>query len=1100
MAFISEADIEQIVLEEFAALGYDTLRGAQIAPDSKTPERKTFSDVVLMERLTAAIDRLNPSIPAEARGDARRKFMSIDKPSLVEENRRSHKFITEGIKVEFYCDDGTIKGDIVKLIDFDDISANDWLAVNQLTVIEGSAKRRCDVVVFVNGLALAVFELKSPANPSATLGDAYKQLQTYKREIPSLFRTNALLVTSDGKDARVGSLTANHERFMPWRTTDGKQIEPKNKVQLPTLIEGIFEQSRLLDLLHNFIVFANSSAGLVKIIAGYHQFHAVQHAVQKTVEASAPQGNRKIGVIWHTQGSGKSLLMAFYAGLLAQRKELKNPTILVITDRNDLDDQLFSTFSMCQDLTRQTPIQAQGRDDLKTKLKDRVSGGVIFTTIQKFSPATNEQAPYPLLSERRNILVIADEAHRSQYGFASRTDKKTGKVAYGFAKYLRDALPKASFIGFTGTPIEKDDINTPAIFGEYIDIYDISRAVEDGVTVPIYYESRLARIATLSEDEKVRIDALVDEITQDEDQSQQERIKKKYSGLEALLGSEQRLAVVAADIVQHFEARVAALHGKAMVVAMNRRICVALYEKIVKLRPDWHSDDDTQGKIKVVMTASASDPQSWQQHTRSKERRDLLAKRVKDSQDMLQIVIVCDMWLTGFDAPPVHTMYIDKPMRGHGLMQAIARVNRVFPNKPAGLVVDYIGIAQKLKNALGQYSGADQKQVGINEAEAVTMLILKYEIVKDMFHGFDYARGLAGTTNERLCALGSAVEWILAKQNKAAAQKKNQDAKRDENRRYQDAVLALSKAFALAAASDKACEIRDDIGFFQAVRALLVKTSVVGDGRNGDDQEFAIQQIIDQAIASTGIVDILAAAGLKTPEISILSDEFLAEIQKFEKKNLAIEALRRLLNDEIRSRSKTNIVESKRFSIRLTEAMTRYHTNATSAAEVLQELIQLAKDVRAAHKRGEEEGISPEEIAFYDALAENESAVDLMGDDRLKVIAHELLGELRGNVTVDWSCKESARARMRIFVKNILRKHGYPPDLQDEAVQTVLQQAEVLSAQLAAALAAENGGAGAKATEGAVGAKSAWLGRQDSNLRMAASKAAALPLGDAPIS
>lgn len=1042
MAYLSEAAVEQVVLDQLANLGYAIAADADISPDGKAPEREAYADVVLIKRLVAAIEKLNPTIPAEARGDALRKVLATEKPSLVEENRRLHKLMVEGVDVEFYSEDGTIRGDKVRLIDFDDLAANDWLATGQFTVIEGSINRRPDIVVFINGLPLGVIELKAPGGENATLAGAHNQLQTYKTQIPSLFRTNAVLVTSDGITARVGSLTADQERFMPWRTTDGTVIAAKGEPELNILIEGIFVHRRLLDLLRDFTVFGETGSGLAKIIAGYHQFHAVRHAVAKTVEASAPQGDRKVGVIWHTQGSGKSLLMAFYAGQLVRRAELENPTIVVITDRNDLDDQLFATFSMCRDLIRQTPIQADSREDLQSALS-RASGGVIFTTIQKFSPATGEVV-YPMLSDRRNIVVIADEAHRSQYGFRARIEQKSGEIAYGFAKYLRDALPNASFIGFTGTPIEKGDVNTPAVFGEYIDVYDISRAVEDGATVPIYYESRLARIE-LPDEEKPRLDAEIEELTEDEATTEQERIKRKWATVEALVGSERRLAMVAADLVRHFEDRVAAMDGKAMVVCMSRRICVALYNQIVALRPDWHSDDDAAGTIKVVMTGSAADPQGWQPHIGTKARRDLLAKRAKNPKDTLKLVIVRDMWLTGFDAPSMHTMYIDKPMKGHGLMQAIARVNRVFRDKPAGLVVDYIGIAQSLKNALGQYSGSDQRQAGIDEAEAVTVLLEKYEVVKAMYHGFHYARGLEATPHERLVVLAEAIEWILSRQHEAAAREASEDGKRREKRRYQDAVLALSKAFALAAASDEARDIRDEVGFFQTVRAALVK-SAESTGKSAADREFAIQQILNRAVVSTEIVDILAAAGITTPDISILSDEFLAEVQQLEKKNLALEALRKLLNDEIRSRSKTNVVETKRFSERLEVTIARYHTNAISTIEVLQELIDLAKEVRAARRRGEDEGLSQDEIAFYDALAESESAVELMGNDSLKVIAHELLVSLKGSVSVDWSHRESARARMRVLVKRILRKHGYPPDLQDAAVQTVLRQAEALSA------------------------------------------------------
>jgi type I restriction enzyme R subunit len=824
---------------------------------------------------------------------------------------------------------------------------------------------------------------------------------------------------------------------MPWRTTDGTDVAPKGAPELSTLIEGVFEQRRLLDLLRDFTVFGATGSGLVKIIAGYHQFHAVRHAVNSTVTASAPEGDQRVGVIWHTQGSGESLLMAFYAGQLVKHPAMENPTLVVLTDRNDLDDQLFSTFAMCRDLIRQTPVQAESRDDLQ-KMLSRASGGVIFTTLQKFGEIDGP------LTTRRNVVVIADEAHRSQYGFRARVDAKTGEISYGFAKYMRDALPNASFIGFTGTPIEADDVNTPKVFGNYIDVYDISRAVEDGATVPIYYESRLARIE-LDEEEKPRIDAEVNELTEEDSEADQERFKKKWSTVEALVGSDKRLALVAKDMVTHFENRIAALDGKAMVVCMSRRICVKLYDEIVKLRPDWHSADDNAGAVKIVMTGAASDPQEWQQHIGNKARRDLLAKRARDPKDPLKLVIVRDMWLTGFDAPCMHTMYVDKPMQGHGLMQAIARVNRVFRDKPAGLIVDYIGIAQNLKSALQQYSRNDQEKTGIDEAQAVAVMMEKYEVVRDMYHGYDYVSAMSGTPQERLAMMAGAIEWILDLQQKLAAQEKTKDGKKGAHRRYQDAVLALSKAFALASASDEAREIREEVGFFQAIRAALVKSSARS-GVTQQERELAIQQIVSRAVVSTEIVDILAAVGIKSPDISILSDEFLAEIQQMERKNLALEALRKLINDGIRSRSKANVVQTKAFSERLEDAVARYHANAITTAEVLQELIQLAKDIRAARQRGEESGLSDEEIAFYDALAENESAVQMMGDDKLRLIAHELLMSLRENVSVDWAHRDSARARMRVLVKRILRKYGYPPDLQDVAVQTVLQQAEALSA------------------------------------------------------
>jgi type I restriction enzyme R subunit len=1060
MAFLSEAQLETALLEQLAGLGFACASDEVIGPDGKQPERDAYDEVALKARLTAAVARLNPPLPPEAQADAIRRLTQSELPNLLEENRRIHRLLTEGADVEYYAEDGTLTAGKVRLIDFERPAHNDWLAVQQFTVVAGQAKRRPDVVVFVNGLPLAVIELKAPGGENATLAGAFNQLQTYKQQIPALFRSNALLVTSDGLSARVGSLSADQERFMPWRTTDGTRIEPKGMPEMATLIEGVFEQGRFLDLLRHFTVFGETGGGLIKIIAGYHQFHAVKKAVISTLRASQravaedpavyglpsvkdqPPGDHKAGVIWHTQGSGKSLLMAFYAGLLVFDPRMTNPTLVVLTDRNDLDDQLFATFAMCKDLLRQTPVQAQDREHLRSLL-NRASGGVIFTTLQKFSPAADE-TDFPALTDRSNVVVIADEAHRSQYGFKAKVASKTGEIAYGFAKYLRDALPNASFIGFTGTPIEATDVNTPAVFGHYIDIYDISRAVEDGATVPIYYESRLARIE-LDEDEKPRIDAEIEALLEDEDEPSAERTKQKWSTVEALVGSDKRLALVAADLVQHFEDRVAALNGKAMMVCMSRRICVALYDEIIKLRPDWHSNDDNAGSIKIVMTGAASDPVEWQQHIGNKARRDLLAKRARDPQDPLRLVIVRDMWLTGFDAPSMHTMYIDKPMRGHGLMQAIARVNRVFRDKPAGLIVDYIGIAQNLKSALAQYSKPDQDKTGIDEAEAVAVLLEKYEIVRDMFHGFDYRTGLGGTPGERLAMMAGAIEWILDKQQQWAAAEKTPEAKKQAQRRFADGVLALSKAFALAASSDEARGIREEVGFFQAIRAALVKTAT-GAGATRQDRELAIQQIVSRAVVSTEIVDILAAAGIQTPDISILSDEFLLEVQQMEKKNLGLEALRKLLNDSIRSRTRTNVVETRAFTERLEDAIARYHANAITTAEVLQELIKLAQDIRAARNRGEEQGLSDEEIAFYDALAENESALQVMGDDKLRVIAHELLVSLRENVAVDWAHRESARARLRVLVKRILRKYGYPPDLQDAAVQTVLQQAEVLSA------------------------------------------------------
>ncbi len=1042
----SESQVEDAALEWLSGLGYAVLHGPDVSPDGRTPERVSYDQVLLTGRLSEGLMRLNPHLPTETLEEVLRKVQQTETPSLVEENRRLHRYLIEGVPVEVAREDGSIGGDFARLIDFDDTEANDWLAVNQFTVIEHGHNRRPDVVLFVNGLPLAVVELKNPGDENATLEGAFNQLQTYKDEIPSLFRTNATLATSDGLYARLGSLTADFERFMPWRTVDGSTVAPKGMPELGIVIEGVFEKTRFLTLIRDFTVFEDTGSGIVKIVAGYHQVHAVRHAVESTVAATSPDGDRRIGVIWHTQGSGKSLLMAFYAGQIIFHPAMENPTVVVITDRNDLDDQLFGTFSMCRDLLRQTPQQADDREDLQ-KVLTRPSGGVVFTTIQKFAPERGE-TEYPVLTDRRNVVVIADEAHRSQYGFRARVERKTGEITYGFAKYLRDAVPNASFIGFTGTPIEKDDVNTPAVFGEYIDVYDINRGVEDGATVPIYYESRIARVE-LDEDEKPRIDDEIAELTEDEAEGEQERLKRKWANVEAVVGTEKRLAMVAQDLVEHFENRVVGMDGKAMIVCMSRRICVDLYGEVVRLRPEWHSDDDEGGTIKVVMTGAASDPKGWQRHIGGKARRELLAKRIKDPDDALKLVIVRDMWLTGFDAPCMHTMYIDKPMRGHGLMQAIARVNRVFHDKPAGLVVDYIGIAQNLKSALGQYSREDRKHAGIDEAEAIAVMLEKYEIVADMFHGFDYLTGLTGAPQERLVALAGAIEWVLDMQQREAATESTEEGKKRAHRRFNDAVLALSKAFALAAASDEAREIREEVGFFQTVRAALAK-SVPGSGQSSAERDLAVQQIVSRAVVSTEIVDILKAAGLETPDISILSDEFLAEVQGMEKKNLAMEALRKLINGEIRSQSRVNVVQTRAFSERLEEAIARYHTNAITTAEVLQELIDLAREIRAAHRRGEEEGLSQEEVSFYDALAQNESAVEVMGNDHLRVIAHELLTSLKGNASVDWQHRESARARMRVLVKRILRKHGYPPDLQDAAVQTVLQQAEVLSKRWAA--------------------------------------------------
>jgi type I restriction enzyme R subunit len=1041
--------VEEAALACLSELGWACAYGPTLAPEGAKPERAANTDVLLEGRLRGAISRLNPTLGDDAHDEVLRRLKQVEKPSLVEENRRLHGYLVAGVPIEVQRADGTIGGELVRLVDFDDPTANDWLAVNQVTVVEQGAKRRADVVLFVNGLPLAVLELKNPGAANAKLEGAHQQLWTYKNEIPSLFRTNAVLMISDGLIARIGSLTANLERFMPWRTVTGMDVAPKGLPELETVLQGVFDHRRFLALVRDFIVFGDTGGDLAKILAGYHQFHAVRHAVTRTVAATRPMGDRKAGVIWHTQGSGKSLLMAFYAGQVVRHPDLVNPTLVVLTDRNDLDEQLYSTFVLCQDLLRQTPERAESREALR-KLLDRAAGGVIFTTIQKFAP--DEGATYPTLTERRNVIVIADEAHRSQYGLSAKFAADSGEVSYGFAKYMRDALPNASFIGFTGTPIEATDVNTPAVFGEYIDIYDISRAVEDGATVPIYYESRIARIG-LDEELAPELDAEFEEETKGAGLTEQEQLKARWARIEALVGAEQRIARVAQDLVDHLDARTEAMMGgKAMVVCMSRRICVALYEAIRKLRPEWHSDDDEQGVMKVVMTGAASDPEGWQPHIgkHPKARREGLAKRAKKADDPLRLVIVRDMWLTGFDAPSMHTMYIDKPMRGHGLMQAIARVNRVFAHKEAGLVVDYIGIGQSLKEALKQYSPQDQERTGIDEQVAVAKMLELYHVVTTMFPKTDVAAALGGTPMERLKALADAVEWIKETQQNAANQRTTKADKKRELRRFQDAVVALSKAYSLAAASDAARGIRDHLAFFQAVHGAILKTSD-DDGADGSPagRDLAVQQLVSRAVVSTEIVDILAAIGLRSPNIGILSDDFLEEVAKLEHKNLAVEALRKLLNDQIRSRSQSHQVESKAFSERLKDAIARYHANAITTAEIIQQLIDMAKDIRAARERGEVEGLNDEELAFYDALAENASAREVLGHEQLKVIAQELLVSLQQNVTVDWAHRESARARLRLLVKKILAKYGYPPDLQVGAVQTVLQQAEAMLGAMA---------------------------------------------------
>ena len=1017
----TESVVEDAALELFSGLGYTILHGPDIAPGELFAERASYEEVVLAKRLRESLARINPKIPSEAIEEAIRKVLRTESPSPEENNRRFHQFLTDGVAVE-YRGEGRVVHDYVRLVDYDEPQNNDWLAVNQFTVIEDKNNRRPDIVLFVNGVPLVVIELKNLADENATIKDAFNQLQTYKKDIPSLFPFNEALVISDGLEARIGTLTSGREWFMPWRTVEGHDLAAKGSLELEVLIKGVFEKNRFLDLVRHFVVFEDSAGRLAKKMAGYHQFHAVNKAVQCTLKASSPKGDRRVGVVWHTQGSGKSLTMAFYAGKIIQQTSMANPTLVVLTDRNDLDDQLFGTFSACEDLLRQAPEQAESRDDLQARLQ-RSSGGVIFTTIQKFLPET-KGGSYPQLSDRRNIVVIADEAHRSQYEFID-----------GFARHLRDALPKASFIGFTATPLEVGDRSTPAVFGDYIDVYDIQRAVDDGATVRIYYEGRLAKLE-LKEEERPKIDPDFEEVTEGEEESTREKLKSKWARMEAMVGTEKRLRLIAKDIVAHFDKRLEAMDGKAMIVCMSRRICVALYGEIIKLRSAWHSKDDEKGAIKIVMTGSAADEADWQPHIRNKQRREGLAKRFKDPSDPLKVVIVRDMWLTGFDAPCLHTMYADKPMQRHGLMQAIARVNRVFKDKPGGLVVDYLGLADQLKKALADYTeGGGKGKPVFDQEEAVAKMLEFFEVCSAMFHGFSYSKFKKGSPKERTAIIPLAAEHVLSQE--------------DGRERFMDAVSRLSKAFALAVPHERAMAIRDDVGFFQIVRAALAKSAPTG-GRPEEELDAAVRQIVSKAVASDQVIDIFSAAGLKTPDISILSDEFLAEVKELPHRNLAFETLKRLLKDEIKAQAKKNLIQSRRFSEMLEETIRKYQNRSIETARVIQELIDLAKEMREAHKRGEGLGFSQEELAFYDALEVNDSAVKLLGDQVLRTIARELVEAVRRNVSIDWTVKESVRAKLRSLVKRILRKYGYPPDKQEKATLTVLEQAELLCRDWAA--------------------------------------------------
>ena len=1028
MSKFTESVVEEATLDWLSGLGYTVLHGPDIAAGEPAAERDDsgYRDVILERRLRQTLERLNPTLPPEAIGDAYKRLTRPEEPSTVTQNHALHKMLVDEVTVEYTRPDGSIAGGQVRVVDFDHPENNDWVAVNQFTIVEGQHNRRPDVLIFLNGLPIVLMELKNPADESATIWSAYVQIQTYKAQIPTLFAYNELLIVSDGLEARVGSLTANQERFMRWRTIEGEELAPASMPQLQVMLQGLLDRRRLLDYLRYFIVFEDEGGGvLAKKIAGYHQFHAVNRAVTQTLQASAATGDQRAGVVWHTQGSGKSLTMAFYAGKLVLEPQMQNPTIVVITDRNDLDDQLFGTFSRCCELLRQEPVQAESRDDLRAKLHVS-TGGVVFTTIQKFMPAEDE--PQPELSGRRNIIVIADEAHRSQYDFID-----------GFARHMRDALPNASFIGFTGTPIEKTDANTRAVFGDYISVYDIQRAVEDKATVPIYYESRLAKIG-LDEKERPKLDENFEEATEGEEVERRERLRTKWAALEAIVGTEKRLKIIAEDLIRHFEERLEAMDGKAMIVCMSRRICIDLYNQIVKLRPDWHNGNDDAGIVKVVMTGSAADGPEWQQHIRDKRRREALAKHFKNPTSPFKIVIVRDMWLTGFDAPCLHTMYVDKPMRGHGLMQAIARVNRVFKDKPGGLVVDYLGIAHELKLALGTYTeSGGTGRTAVDQEEAVAVMLEKYEICRGLFHGFDWSAWTSKSPAERLTLLPNAQEHILRQENGKS--------------RLAQAVTDLSAAFALSVPHEAAMRIRDDVGFFQAVRNVLNK-SAGQQSRPEYELDAAIRQIVSQAIVSDQVVDIFAAAGLKKPDISILSDEFLAEVSQLPQKNLAVELLRKLLNNEIKTKARRNIVKARLFSELLENAIRKYQNRAIQTAQVIEELIGLAKQIREEAAKGAELGLNDDEVAFYDALGVSDSAVQVLGDETLKNIARELVETVRRNTTIDWTVRENVRANLRVLVKRILRKYGYPPDKQEKATDTVLEQAEAFSENWASSASA----------------------------------------------
>jgi len=1027
---MTEDQLEQETLGWLTETGYSSCYGLDMAPDGTAPERSNYSQVLLVGRLRAAIERLNPTVPLVAREDALQQVLNLDTPVLLAANRAFHQLLVNGVPVQ-YQKDGETRGDFVRLIDFAEVTANEWLAVNQFSIKGAKYTRRPDIILFVNGLPLVLLELKNPADAKADIWKAYDQIQTYKEQIPDLFQYNELLVISDGSEARLGSLSANVERFMAWRTIDGLNLDPLGQFnELETLVRGVLAPVYLLDFLRFFVLFEDDGT-LVKKIAGYHQFHAVRSAIDQVVVASRPGGSRKGGVVWHTQGSGKSITMTCFAARVMREAAMENPTIVVITDRNDLDGQLFGVFSLSQELLREQPVQGESRQDLRAKLANRPSGGIVFATIQKFMPGEDEDS-FPILSDRHNIVVIADEAHRTQYGFAAKFKGDAKGYQVGYAQHLRDALPNATFVAFTGTPVSSEDRDTRAVFGDYISIYDMQQSRDDGATVAIYFESRLAKLG-LKTDLLANIDAEVDELAEDEEDDQQARLKSQWAALEKVVGAEPRIQQVAADLVAHFEERSQAQSGKAMVVAMSRDICVHLYNAITALRPAWHDEDPEKGVIKVVMTGSASDKPLLRPHIYAKQTKKRLEKRFKDPDDPMRLVIVRDMWLTGFDAPCVHTMYVDKPMKGHNLMQAIARVNRVFRDKQGGLVVDYIGIANDLKQALKEYTASKGRgRPTVDAFEAYAVLEEKLDILRAMLHDFDYSGFLSG--GHRL--LAKAANHVLGI--------------KDGKKRFGDTALAMSKAFSLCCTLDEARAVRKEVAFFQAVKVLLTKREISARKRTNEERELAIRQIIGSALVSDEVVDIFDAAGLEKPNIGILDEDFLNDVRNLPERNLAVELLERLLEGEIKTRFATNVIQHAKFSELLAGVITRYQNRAIETAQVMEELIVMAKKFKEAIGRGEELGLNGDELAFYDALANNEEAVREMGDEILKKIAHELAERLRQSVSVDWSVRDSVRARLRLMVKRILRKYKYPPDRQEEAVLMVLEQAETLSAEWAA--------------------------------------------------